>query len=61
MSWYNRYSLNSTVGPIIVSKTVLYGGTYGYQNECASKLALVDPAFEPETRVSRGDLEPERQ
>ncbi len=45
VSWYKRYSLNSSVGPIIVGKTVLYGGTYGYQNTYASKLALVDPAL----------------
>lgn len=44
VSWYNRYSINSTVGPLIVGKTVLYGGTYAYQNSKASRLALVDPA-----------------
>jgi len=44
VSWYNRYSMNSTVGPLVVGKTVLYGGTYAYGNTKASKLALVDPA-----------------
>src|ERR1700687_4012113 len=44
VSWYNRYSMNSTVGPLVVGKTVLYGGTYAYQNTNASKLALLDPA-----------------
>ena len=44
VSWYNRYSMNSTVGPLVVGKAVLYGGTYGYQNTNASKLALLDPA-----------------
>src|SRR2546427_13095815 len=44
VSWFNRYSMNSTVGPLVVGKTVLYGGTYAYQNTKASKLALVDPA-----------------
>ena len=44
VSWYNRYSMNSTVGPLVVGKTVLYGGTYAYQNTKASKLALLDPA-----------------
>ena len=42
VSWYNRYSLNSTIGPVVVGKTVLYGGTYGYQNTTASRLAAVD-------------------
>jgi outer membrane protein assembly factor BamB len=42
--WYNRYSMNSTIGPIVVGPTVLYGGTYAYQNTKASKLALVDSA-----------------
>jgi outer membrane protein assembly factor BamB len=44
VSWYNRYSMNSTVGPLVIGKSVLYGGTYAYQNTKASKLALVDPA-----------------
>jgi outer membrane protein assembly factor BamB len=44
VSWYNRYSMNSTVGPLVVGKTVLYGGTYSYASTKASKLALVDPA-----------------
>src|SRR5467141_5255425 len=42
VSWYNRYSMNSTIGPTVVGKTVLYGGTYAYQNTKASKLAAVD-------------------
>ncbi|HEX9420166.1 MAG TPA: PQQ-binding-like beta-propeller repeat protein [Methylomirabilota bacterium] len=42
--WYNRYSMNSTVGPLIVGASVLYGGTYAYGDAKASKLALVDPA-----------------
>ena len=51
LSWYkvlNKVSMNSTVGPIIVGKTVLYGGTYGYtlasQETRTSKLALIDAA-----------------
>jgi outer membrane protein assembly factor BamB len=45
LSWYNRYSMNSTVGPLIVGASVLYGGTYAYGRDTkASKLALVDPA-----------------
>jgi len=44
VSWYNRYSMNSTVGPLIVGASVLYGGTYAYGDTKASKLALVDPA-----------------
>ena len=42
VSWFNRYSMNSTVGPLVVGQTVLYGGTYGYQNTMASKLAALD-------------------
>jgi outer membrane protein assembly factor BamB len=42
VSWYNRYSMSSTIGPVVVGKTVLYGGTYAYQNTKASKLAAVD-------------------
>jgi len=46
--WLNKVSLNSTVGPIIVGQTVLYGGTYGYtvasQETKTSKLALIDSA-----------------
>src|SRR6266849_5665670 len=42
VSWYNRYSMNSTIGPTVVGKTVLYGGTYAYQNTKASKLAALD-------------------
>ena len=42
VSWYNRYSMNSTIGPLVVGQTVLYGGTYGYQNTTASKLAALD-------------------
>src|SRR5206468_8171793 len=50
LTWYkvlNKVSMNSTVGPIIVGKSVLYGGTYGYtlasQETRTSKLALIDP------------------
>jgi len=42
VSWYNRYSMNSTIGPLVVGRTVLYGGTYAYQNTKASKLAALD-------------------
>ena len=44
VSWYNRYSTNSTIGPLVVGRTVLYGGTYAYQNTKASTLAALDPA-----------------
>jgi outer membrane protein assembly factor BamB len=44
--WINKVSMNSTVGPVIVGKTVLYGGTYGYsvtgQETRTSRLALLD-------------------
>src|SRR5262249_26358408 len=43
VSWYNRYSLNSTVGPLVTGRTVIYGGTYSYQNTKASRLAALDP------------------
>ena len=46
--WINKVSMNSTVGPVIVGKTVLYGGTYGYsvtgQETRTSRLALLDAA-----------------
>ena len=46
--WLNKVSMNSAVGPIIVGKTVLYGGTYGYtvasQETKTSRLALIDSA-----------------
>ena len=42
VSWYNRYSMNSTIGPIVVGRTVLYGGTCAYQNTKASKLDALD-------------------
>jgi outer membrane protein assembly factor BamB len=41
--WYNRFSLNSTVGPLVVGGTVLYGGTYSYQSTTVSRLAALDP------------------
>ena len=28
VSWYNRYSLNSTVGPLVMGRAIIYGGTY---------------------------------
>jgi outer membrane protein assembly factor BamB len=50
-AWYrfiNKVSMNSTVGPVIVDKTVLYGGSYGYtvtgQETRTSRLALLDAA-----------------
>jgi outer membrane protein assembly factor BamB len=42
--WYNRFSLNSTVGPLVVGRSVLYGGTFSYQNTKVSKLASLNPA-----------------
>ena len=42
VSWFNRFSLNSTVGPVVVDRTVLYGGTYSFQNTRTSRLASVD-------------------
>src|ERR1700675_4568954 len=46
--WINKVSMNSTVGPIIVDKTVLYGGTHGYsvtgQETRTSRLSLLDAA-----------------
>jgi len=50
-AWYrfiNKVSMNSTVGPVIVGTTVLFGGTYGYavaeQETRFSRLALLDTA-----------------
>jgi len=42
VSWFNRFSLNSTVGPLVVDRVVLYGGTYSFQNTRTSRLAAVD-------------------
>src|SRR3989442_8359955 len=44
VSWYNRFSMNSTVGPVILGPTAIFGGTYSYQNTTESKLAMVDLA-----------------
>lgn len=44
VSWFNRFSLNSTVGPLVVDRIVLYGGTYSFQNTRTSRLAAVDAA-----------------
>lgn len=46
--WMNKVSMNSTVGPIIVGASVLYGGSYSYsvmgQETRTSRLALLDTA-----------------
>ena len=46
--WINKVSMNSPVGPVILGKSVLYGGTYGYavmgQETRTSRLALLDAA-----------------
>lgn len=44
VSWYNRFSTNSTVGPVVLGSTAIFGGTYAYQNTTESKLAMVDLA-----------------
>src|ERR1700758_3908370 len=44
VSWYNRFSTNSAVGPVLLGPTAIFGGTYGYQNTTESKLAMVDLA-----------------
>src|SRR2546425_8853575 len=44
LSWYNRFSTNSTVGPVVLGPTAIFGGTYAYQNTTQSKLAMVDLA-----------------
>jgi outer membrane protein assembly factor BamB len=44
VSWYNRFSTNSTVGPVVLGPTAIFGGTYAYQNTTESKLAMVDLA-----------------
>src|SRR5438445_1145328 len=44
LSWYNRFSTNSTVGPVLLGPTAIFGGTYSYQNTTESKLAMVDLA-----------------
>ena len=46
--WMNKVSTNSTVGPIVAGKTVLFGGTYGYSvvghESRISRLGLLDAA-----------------
>src|SRR5437870_7281065 len=44
LSWYNRFSTNSTVGPVVLGPTAIFGGTHSYQNTTESKLAMVDLA-----------------
>ncbi len=44
LSWYNRFSTNSTVGPVVLGPTAIFGGTYSYQNTTESKLAMVELA-----------------
>src|SRR5437667_11694629 len=44
LSWYNRFSTNTTVGPVVLGPTAIFGGTYSYQNTTESKLAMVDLA-----------------
>jgi outer membrane protein assembly factor BamB len=44
LSWYNRFSTNSTVGPVVLGASAIFGGTYSYQNTTESKLAMVDLA-----------------
>src|SRR5713101_4138603 len=44
VSWYNRFSTNSTVGPVLRGPTAIFGGTYSYQNTTESKLAMIDLA-----------------
>ena len=44
LSWYNRFSRNSTVGPVVLGPTAIFGGTYSYQNTTESKLAMVELA-----------------
>jgi outer membrane protein assembly factor BamB len=44
LSWYNRFSTNSAVGPVVLGPTAIFGGTYSYQNTTESKLAMVDLA-----------------
>ena len=44
VSWYNRFSTNSTVGPVVLGPTAIFGGTYAYQNTTESRLAMVDLA-----------------
>src|SRR6266851_4458414 len=40
LSWYSRFSTNSTVGPVVLGPTAIFGGTYSYQNTTESTLAM---------------------
>jgi outer membrane protein assembly factor BamB len=44
VSWYNRFSINSTVGPVVLGPAAIFGGSYSYQNTTESKLAMIDLA-----------------
>ncbi len=42
VAWYSRFSLNATLGPVVLGKTAIFGGVYTYQNAKSSSLAAID-------------------
>src|SRR6266496_2933549 len=44
VTWYSRFSLNATLGPVVLGKTAIFGGVYTYQNAKSSSLSAIDLA-----------------
>jgi outer membrane protein assembly factor BamB len=42
VSWYSRFSLNATLGPVVVDKTAIFGGVYTYGNTKLSALSAIE-------------------
>jgi outer membrane protein assembly factor BamB len=42
VSWYSRFSLNATLGPVVLGKTAIFGGVYTYRNAKSSSLSAID-------------------
>ena len=42
VSWYSRFSLNATLGPVVAGPTAIFGGVYTYRNAKSSALSAVD-------------------
>ena len=42
VSWYSRFSLNATLGPVVAGQTAIFGGVYTYRNAKSSALSAID-------------------
>ena len=60
VSWYSRFSLNATLGPVVAGQTAIFGGVYTYRNAKSSALSAIDLGTgRSRWRVSRkGELGP---